>query len=40
MIRGIIGQSLHFRFLVIVVAVVLLIGGFTQLRNMPVDALD
>src|SRR6266568_3893542 len=37
MMRWIVGSSLHFRFLVIAVAVVLMLFGTEQLRNMPVD---
>ena len=39
MIRSIVNSSLQFRFLVIVVAVVVVITGITQLRDMPVDVL-
>lgn len=39
MIRGIVGWSLQFRFLILVVAVALIAFGVTQLRNMPVDVL-
>ncbi|NIM92579.1 MAG: AcrB/AcrD/AcrF family protein [Anaerolineales bacterium] len=39
MIRGIIGQSLGFRFLVVVIAGVILFVGIAQLGNMPVDVL-
>ena len=37
--RGIINASLQYRFLVIVVAIVLMAIGFTQIRSMPVDVL-
>jgi Cu/Ag efflux pump CusA len=37
--RGIIHSSLQYRFLVIVLAVVLLASGFNQIRAMPVDVL-
>ncbi|HEX2994040.1 MAG TPA: efflux RND transporter permease subunit, partial [Anaerolineales bacterium] len=37
--RGIIRSSLQYRFLVIVVAIVLMVSGFTQIRAMPVDTL-
>jgi CzcA family heavy metal efflux pump len=37
--RGIINQSLQYRFLVIVIAIVLIASGFTQIRSMPVDVL-
>ncbi|MBI3241983.1 MAG: efflux RND transporter permease subunit [Chloroflexi bacterium] len=39
MMRGIINTSLQFRFLVLVVAAVAMVGGIVQLRNMPVDVL-
>ncbi len=39
MIRGIVRWSLSFRFLVIVIAAVLMVFGITQIRNMPVDVL-
>lgn len=39
MIRGIVGWSLQFRFLILVVAMALIAFGVTQLRNMPVDVL-
>ena len=39
MIRGIVRWSLSFRFLVIVIAAVLMVFGIIQLRNMPVDVL-
>jgi CzcA family heavy metal efflux pump len=39
MLRGIINTSLNFRFLVIVIAVVLMGVGIVQLRAMPVDVL-
>jgi CzcA family heavy metal efflux pump len=37
--RGIINTSLQFRFLMIVVAAVVIVGGILQLREMPVDVL-
>jgi multidrug efflux pump subunit AcrB len=37
--RGIVNLSLQYRFLVIVVAIVLIVSGFTQIRAMPVDVL-
>jgi Cu/Ag efflux pump CusA len=37
--RGIINASMQYRFLVIVVAIVLMAIGFTQIRSMPVDVL-
>ena len=37
--HGIIHSSLQYRFLVIVIAVVLIVAGFNQIRSMPVDAL-
>ncbi len=37
--RGIVNSSLQYRFLVIVVAIVLMVSGFTQMRAMPVDVL-
>lgn len=37
MIRGIVGQSLNFRFLVVIIAAVLLFFGISQLGDMPVD---
>ena len=37
--RGIVNASLQYRFLVIVLAIVLLVTGFGQLRAMPVDVL-
>jgi Cu/Ag efflux pump CusA len=37
--RGIIGTILHFRYLVVVLAAVLMVFGITQLRCMPVDVL-
>ena len=39
MMRGIIGTSLHFRFLVIVLAAALVAFGIAQLGDMPVDVL-
>ncbi len=39
MMRSIVRSSLQFRYLVIVVAAVVMITGITQLRNMPVDVL-
>lgn len=39
MLRGIVGWSLEYRFLVMVIAVAVLIFGATQLGNMPVDVL-
>jgi CzcA family heavy metal efflux pump len=39
MIRSIVGSSLRSRGLVVVLAAALLLFGFTQLRNVPVDAL-
>ena len=39
MIRGIVNTSLQFRFLVIVLAVVVMVFGIAQLRDMPVDVL-
>ena len=37
--RGFIGTILHFRFLVVVLAAVLMVVGIIQLRHMPVDVL-
>ena len=37
--RGIINSSLQYRFLVIVIAIVLMVSGFNQIRVMPVDIL-
>ncbi|MEK7787019.1 MAG: efflux RND transporter permease subunit, partial [Chloroflexota bacterium] len=37
--RGIVNTSLQFRFLVLVVAAVAMVGGIIQLRDMPVDVL-
>lgn len=37
--RGIVNSSLQYRFLVIVVAIVLIVSGFNQIRAMPVDVL-
>jgi Cu/Ag efflux pump CusA len=37
--RGIVHSSLQYRFLVIVLAIVLLASGFNQIRTMPVDVL-
>ena len=39
MMRGIVGSSLHFRYLVVVVAGVMMLFGILQLRDMPVDVL-
>ena len=39
MLRGIVGWSLKFRFLVVVIAVALMAFGIAQLRAMPVDVL-
>src|SRR3972149_2130041 len=39
MMRWIIGSSLHFRLLVVVIAGVMMFFGLTQLRHMPVDVL-
>jgi CzcA family heavy metal efflux pump len=39
MVRGIVGSSLQFRYLVIVLAGILMLSGVTQLREMPVDVL-
>ncbi len=39
MMRGIVNTSLQFRFLVLVVAAVAMVGGIVQLRDMPVDVL-
>jgi CzcA family heavy metal efflux pump len=39
MMRGIIQTSIHFRFLVVVLALAMLAFGAFQLRNMPVDVL-
>jgi CzcA family heavy metal efflux pump len=39
MIRGIIGWSLQYRFLVVILAVVLVVFGITQANRMPVDVL-
>ncbi|MEW6030932.1 MAG: efflux RND transporter permease subunit [Chloroflexota bacterium] len=39
MMRGIVGSSLQFRYLVIVLAGVLMLSGVSQLREMPVDVL-
>ena len=39
MIRWIVGSSLRGRLLVVSIAAVIMIVGFTQLRNMPVDVL-
>ncbi len=38
-VRGFIGTILHFRFLVVVLAAVLMVFGIIQLRHMPVDVL-
>ncbi|HEY3473027.1 MAG TPA: efflux RND transporter permease subunit [Anaerolineales bacterium] len=37
--RGIINSSLQYKFLVIVIAIVLMVSGFNQIRTMPVDVL-
>ncbi|HEX5943748.1 MAG TPA: efflux RND transporter permease subunit, partial [Anaerolineales bacterium] len=37
--RGIVNASLQYRFLVIVLAIILMASGFNQLRTMPVDVL-
>ena len=37
--RGIVNSSLQYRFLVIVIAIVLMVSGFNQIRAMPVDVL-
>src|SRR5688500_20146103 len=37
--HSIVNSSLQYRFLVIVLAIVLLASGFNQLRSMPVDVL-
>ena len=37
--RGVFGTILHFRFLVVVLATVLMVFGIIQLRHMPVDVL-
>ncbi len=37
--HGIIRSSLQYRFLVVVIAIVLMVSGFTQIRAMPVDVL-
>ena len=37
--RGIVNLSLQYRFLVIVIAIVLMVTGFAQIRAMPVDVL-
>ena len=39
MMRGLVGSSLQFRYLVVVVAAVAMIVGIVQLRDMPVDVL-
>src|SRR6185503_18181713 len=39
MMRWIVGTSLQFRFLIIIVAALLLFAGGSQLRNIPVDVL-
>lgn len=39
MIRGIIRQSMHFRYLVLVAAATVMLFGIVQLPNMPVDVL-
>ena len=37
--HSIVRSSLQYRFLVIVLAIVLLVSGFNQIRSMPVDVL-
>lgn len=39
MIRGIVGWSLQFRYIIVVIAAALMVFGINQLGNMPVDAL-
>src|SRR5574342_1257876 len=39
MMRSIVSASMRFQFLMIVIALVLMISGFTQIRAMPVDVL-
>ena len=39
MIRSMIGSSLNLRFLVVILAVVAMLAGAAQLRQMPVDIL-
>jgi CzcA family heavy metal efflux pump len=39
MIRGIVGWSLQFRYIIVVIAAALMVFGVNQLGNMPVDAL-
>jgi len=39
MMRGIVRQSLHFRYLVVIIALVIMIFGIVQLGDMPVDVL-
>jgi CzcA family heavy metal efflux pump len=39
MIRGIVGWSLQFRYIIVVIALALMVFGVNQLGNMPVDAL-
>lgn len=39
MIRGIVSWSLQFRFLVIILAVVVMVAGVVQMRDMPIDVL-
>ena len=36
---GIVNSSLQYRFLVIIIAIVLILSGFNQIRTMPVDVL-
>jgi CzcA family heavy metal efflux pump len=39
MLRGIVGWSLQFRYIIVVIAAALMVFGVNQLGNMPVDAL-
>ena len=39
MMRALIGTSIHFRFLMLAIAAVLVVFGVAQLRQMPVDVL-
>src|SRR5437773_12391244 len=39
MLRAILGASLQYRFLVVAAAILLMVVGFGQLRQMPVDVL-
>ena len=39
MMRGIIGTSMQFRFLMVILATVLMVAGIVQMRDMPVDVL-